>query len=185
MTAASFESGFHQQVKGSAGSLVWVGGGFIVVGVLALIYPAISTLAATIFVGWLLVVSGLLALFGAFSIRGTGPFFGAFLFGLLSIAAGAFMLVRPQAGELAITLALGFLFMLEGAFESFLAFELRPARAWGWVLVSAIASIVLALVIISGLPGISMVALGVIIGVNLITSGLGYVFVGNTLRRAL
>jgi uncharacterized membrane protein HdeD (DUF308 family) len=184
MTAAPFDSGFHKQVHGSAGRLMWVGIAFIVVGVLALVYPAVSTLAATFFVGWLLVISGILALVGAFSIHGTGPFFGALLFALLSIAAGVFMLARPQYGELAITLALGFLFMLEGAFETFLAFEIRPARAWGWMLASGLASIFLAVVIILGLPGVSVISLGIIIGVNLITSGIGYFFVSSALRRA-
>ena len=53
----------------------------------------------------------------------------------------------------AITITLGALFMIQGAAELVLAFELRPARGWVWVLLSALASIVLSLVIVSGLPG--------------------------------
>ena len=95
------------------------------------------------------------------------------------------MLARPAVGELAITLTLGFLFMLQGAYEAFLAFEVRPARGWSWMLVSAICSIVLSMVIVLGLPGVSLVALGIIIGVNLITSGVAYAFVGNTVKSVV
>ena len=169
-------------VRHTAGRLTWLGIALIALGIAALVFPAVSTLVATFFVGWLLVLSGVSTVLGAFQIRGTGPFFGALLFGLLSLGAGAFMLVRPLTGELAITLTLGFLFMLQGAYEGFLAFEIRPARAWGWMLVSAISSVVLSIAIILGLPGISLVALGIIIGVNFITSGVAYVFVGNSVK---
>jgi uncharacterized membrane protein HdeD (DUF308 family) len=185
MPAAFPENGFHERVRRTVGRLTWLGAALVALGVASLVFPVMSTLIATVFVGWLLVLSGLLVVLGAFQIRGTGPFFGAFLFGLLSLAGGAFMLARPAVGELAITLTLGFLFMLQGASEAFLAFEIRPARAWGWMLVSAICSIVLSIVIILGLPGASMVALGIIIGVNFITSGVAYVYVGNTVKSAL
>jgi uncharacterized membrane protein HdeD (DUF308 family) len=185
MTAVTPESGFHEQVRHSAGRLTWLGIALIALGIAALVFPAVSTLVATVFVGWLLILSGILTVLGAFQIRGTGPFFGALLFGLLSLAAGAFMLVRPLAGELAITLTLGFLFMLQGANEAFLAFEVRPARAWGWMLVSAICSVVLSIAIVVGLPGISLVALGIIIGVNFITSGVAYAFVGATVKSVV
>ena len=185
MTASIVESVFHQQVRKESASLVWLGVAFLAIGVAALVFPMVSTLAATIFVGWMLIVSGLLSVFGAFSIRGAAPFFGALLFGLLSLAAGVFMLARPIGGELAITLALGVLFMVQGAFELFLAFELRPARAWSWMLVSALASILLSVLIIAGWPGSSLVTLGILIGVNFVSSGLGYVMIGNGAKREL
>ena len=185
MTAVFPKNGFHEQVRHTAGRLTWLGVALIALGVAALVFPAISTLIATVFVGWLLVLSGVLIVLSAFQIRGTGPFFGALLLGLLSVAAGVLMLARPGVGELAITLTLGFLFMLQGAYEAFLAFEVRPARGWSWMLLSAICSIVLSIVIVLGLPGVSLVALGIIIGVNLITSGVAYAFVGNTVRSVL
>jgi uncharacterized membrane protein HdeD (DUF308 family) len=185
MTASIVENVFHQQVRKEAASLVWLGVAFLAIGVAALVFPAVSTLAATLFVGWMLIISGLLAVFGAFSIRGAGPFFGALLFGLLSLAAGVFLLARPVNGELAITLALGALFMVQGAFELFLAFEVRPAPAWTWMLVSALASILLSVLIIAGWPRTSMVTLGILIGVNFASTGLGYIMIGNGAKRAL
>lgn len=182
MSASLVEGGFRGQVRKEAGHLMWLGAALLFIGIAALVFPVVSSLAATYFVGWILIFSGMVTLFGAFSIRGAGPFFGALLFGLLSVAAGVFILARPITGELAITMTLGALFMLQGAFELVLAIELRPAKAWGWMLVSAIASVVLSLVILAGWPGTSLVALGVIIGVNFISSGIAYLMVGGTVR---
>ena len=185
MTVSTIESAIHAQVRKEAASLTWLGVAFLAIGVAALAFPVVSTLAATIFVGWMLIISGLLSVFGGFSIRGAGPFFGALLYGLLSVAAGVFLLARPLSGEIAITLTLGALFMIQGAFEIFLAFELRPARAWAWMLVSALASVLLSILIISGLPGTSLVTLGVLIGVNFVSSGIGYIFLGTGAKRTI
>ena len=67
----------------------------------------------------------------------------ALLFSLLSIAAGAFIIARPQLGELAITISLGALFMVQGAFEIALAFAVRPARPWVWMLLSALGVLII------------------------------------------
>jgi uncharacterized membrane protein HdeD (DUF308 family) len=46
------------------------------------------------------------------------------------------------------------------------------ASRWAWMLISGIADLLLAGLIISGWPGTAGRALGLIVGVNLITSGL-------------
>ncbi|MBV8683338.1 MAG: DUF308 domain-containing protein [Caulobacteraceae bacterium] len=182
MSTSFLDHPFQAQVRKEAGHLMWLGLAFLVIGIAALVFPMISTLAATLLVGWILIFSGVASLFGAFSIRGAGPFFGALLFGLLALAAGVFILARPLGGALAITLCLAILFMIQGAFEAVLAFELRPARGWFWMLISAVASVIVALVIIAGWPGVSLIALGIIIGVNFISSGLAYLLLGGALR---
>lgn len=181
--AASVETHFGDQIRKGAAAIIWFGIALLVAGVASLVFPAVSTLVTTVFVGWMLVFTGCVTVLGAFSIRGTGPFFGALLFGLLALGAGLLMLARPLTGEITITLILGFLFLLQGASEIFLAFELRPMRGWGWMLTSGVASILLALAIIVGLPGVSLFALGVVIGVNLISSGAAYIATGVLARR--
>jgi uncharacterized membrane protein HdeD (DUF308 family) len=183
MSTSFIGEAFHTQVRKEASRFMWLGAALVIIGLAALIFPVVSSLVATLFVGWMLILSGLATIFGSFSMRGAGPFFGALLFGLLSLGAGVFIIARPLGGALAITLSLGVIFMVQGAFEAFLAFELRPARSWTWMLVSALASIVLAVVILAGWPGTSLITLGVIIGVNFISSGVAYLFLGGAARR--
>jgi uncharacterized membrane protein HdeD (DUF308 family) len=184
MAATGFvERAFHTVVRKEATQLIWLGVALLIIGIVALVFPALSTMVATAFVAWVLVFSGAATLFGAFSMRGAGPFFGAILFGALSVAAGVFMLARPVGGELAITLSLGMLFMLQGATEAVFAFELRPASGWVWMLISALGSVLLSLVILAGWPGVSLVALGIVLGVNFISSGSAYLMLGLAAKR--
>ena len=106
----------------------------------------------------------------------TGPFFGALLIGLLTLIAGLFLVFNPISGALSLTILLGVLFLIQGAFELALAFEMRPAANWIWMLLSGLASVILAIVIALGLPGISVVALGILLGINFLSTGLGYIF---------
>jgi uncharacterized membrane protein HdeD (DUF308 family) len=183
MSAPTLETFIHTHVRKASNELIWAGAAMLILGVVALVFPFVSTLVATVFVGWMLVFAGLISVYQAFSIRGAGPFFGALLSGLLSLAAGVFVLARPAGGELAITLTLGAMFMIQGAFEAALAFELRPLKAWGWVLMSALASVVLSVSILAGWPGTSLFALGVLLGVNFVSTGAAYLAVGIAVRQ--
>ncbi|MEJ1970382.1 MAG: DUF308 domain-containing protein [Rhizomicrobium sp.] len=168
---------FHGRVRASSGRLLWLGIALTVLGVAALVFPIVSTLVAALLVGWTLLFAGAFTFAGSFSIHGTGPFFGALLTGLISLAAGAFLLFNPLGGAVALTLILGVIFMLQGAFEIFFAFELRPHAGWQGMLLSGLASVVMAILIAAGWPGVSVFLLGILLGVNFITTGLGYIFV--------
>lgn len=174
---------FHGRLHAAAARLMWFGIAMIVIGAAAILFPFFSTLAATILAGWVLFLAGILTFGAAFSIHGTGPFFGALLFGLLAIAAGVFLLFNPLAGAVALTLVVGVMFMFQGAAEIVFSLEMRPLRGWGPMLASGIASIAVAVIIIAGWPATSVIALGILLGVNFLTTGLGYLFASRALRR--
>lgn len=180
---ASIASPFLEQLRKEGAWLIALGAAYVIIGIGALVYPNTTSLVATVFVGWVLLLAGLASFFGSFSIRGAGPFFGALLFSLLSVAAGVLMIAKPAAGELAITLSLGAIFMIQGAFELAMAFEIRRGPGTGWLVFSALASIALSIAVLLDLPKSSTLLLGVIIGVNLISSGVAYIFVGGAARR--
>ena len=178
------DSLFHRRLRASSSHLLWFGIAMTVLGIVAIVFPIISTLVAALFVGWIFLVSGGFMFVGSFSIHGTGPFFGALLLSLLSLAAGVFLIFNPLAGEVALTLVVGVIFIFQGAFEIFFAFETRPHGGWVGMLISGLASVVLAVLIAAGWPTISLVALGILLGVNLITTGLGYIFISRSLPLA-
>jgi uncharacterized membrane protein HdeD (DUF308 family) len=178
MDASIAEGLFLDRIGRGANGLMRMGGVLMLIGAAALLSPMVSGLVATLYVGWMLIFSGAASLYGAFAVRGVGPFFGALLLGLLSLACGGFILARPIGGELAITLCLGGVFLAQGAFETALAFAVRPAPGWSWMLVSALASIALSVVILIAWSGLSLVVLGAVIGVNFLSSGLAFLAVG-------
>ncbi|HEX3432276.1 MAG TPA: HdeD family acid-resistance protein [Rhizomicrobium sp.] len=184
MNGASSESVFHGRLRTSSNRLIWLGIAMVIIGIAAILFPMFSTLVAALFVGWVFLISGIFLLVGSFSIHGTGPFFGALLFSLLSIAAGVFLLFNPVRGEIALTLIVGILFMIQGAFEIGFAFETRPHRGWVGMLISGIASVVLAILIAAGWPAVSIIVLGILLGVNLLSTGFAYIILSQTLKAA-
>lgn len=179
---ASGEGHFHARVRNSSRHFFWIGLALTSLGIVAIVFPMISTIVATVLVGWLLFASGLFILLGSFVIRGTGPFFGALLLSLLSLVAGAFLLSNPGAGALVLTLLLALLFMIEGAFEIVLAIEMRPLAVWIYMLLAALASILLGLLIAIGLPVASAVVLGLLMGLNFLSTGIGYLLLSRGAR---
>jgi len=183
MSDGSFGDGsFHGRLRAASRKLFWIGLAMVVLGVAAFVFPFVSTIVVALLVGWVLLISGVITLVHSFFIQGTGPFFGALLLGLLSIAAGVFLLFNPSPGATVLTITVGVIFIFQGAFEIAFAFEMRPHTGWGGMLFSGIASIMLAVLIMAGWPRISAVALGILLGANLISTGFGYIFVSSALK---
>lgn len=164
--------------------LFWTGLGFTIAGIVALMAPVASSLATVVMIAWLLVFAGVVGVIGSFSFHGVGPFFGALLTGLLTIAVGVFMLKNPDMALKFLTLFVAIVFLVDGAFTAGTAFELKPASGWGWVLFSAVASILAGILIISGLPGTSLVVLGILVGVRFLSGGISTIMVSKLLPKA-
>jgi uncharacterized membrane protein HdeD (DUF308 family) len=83
-----------------------------------------------------------------------------------------------------LTLVLIAFFIVEGVFQIAAAFGYRTAfpRSWGWMLGSGIADLLLAALLIAGWPGSAVWALGLVVGVNLITSGVAITLVASSVR---
>jgi uncharacterized membrane protein HdeD (DUF308 family) len=151
----------------------------IVLGVLAIAYPVFATLAVDLYLGWLFLLTGVLALVATFAVRHVPGFWWALVTALLAIAVGLALLLKPAAGIISLTAVLTAFFVVEGAFQAAAAWSYREAipHSWGWLLASGIADLVLAAVIISGWPGTVAWTLGLLAGMSLITSGWAIVMV--------
>ena len=184
MSAELFGGGMHERLRSVSRHLFWIGLAMEAVGLAAIIFPMVTTIVATLFVGSVLLVSGGIMLVGSFFIHGTAPFFGALLQSLFSVAAGVFLLFNPLAGAIGLTLLMVVIFSVQGAYETVLAFEMRRLGGWVGMLVSGLCSIAVAIVIAGGWPAVSQVALGLLIGVNFVSSGVGYLFVAQAVKPA-
>lgn len=152
----------------------WLGGALVVAGILAIVFPFFASLAATAFVGWMLIVMGAVTLWNAVRARGWRQSLLSGAAGLLSVVVGAYLAFVPLGGLLTLTVALGLLFGAQGAIEIAMGARMRPGRGWGWMVASGAASILLALLVILGLPGSALWALGLILGVNFISTGVAF-----------
>jgi uncharacterized membrane protein HdeD (DUF308 family) len=156
-----------------------------ILGVLAVIWPELSTVAVGVYVGWLFLLSGAVGLVTMFFAPAVSAFFWSLFTAALSLFVGILLLWHPVQGAISLTLVLIAFFIAEGVFQIAAALTHREAfpDSWGWMLASGIADLILAALIISGWPGTAAWALGLIVGVNLITSGLAIIMVAVTARR--
>jgi uncharacterized membrane protein HdeD (DUF308 family) len=157
----------------------------VLLGIAAVIWPQISSLAVDVYVGWLFLLSGVVGLATMFFAPNATGFLWSLLTGALALFAGVLLLWHPVEGVVSLTLVLVAFFVAEGVSQIAAAFAYRSAfpESWGWMLVSGIADLVLAGVIIAGWPGSLSWALGLIVGVNLVTSGLAIVMVAVAARN--
>ena len=151
----------------------------IVLGVLAVAAPAFATLTVDIYVGWLFLISGVLGLIAMFSARNVPGFLWTLVTALLSIIVGGVLLWKPAEGAVSLTIVLTAFFIVEGIFQAVAAFTYRDAMpsSWGWLLASGLADFALAAIIIAGWPGTAAWVLGLLVGVNLLTTGWAVVMV--------
>jgi uncharacterized membrane protein HdeD (DUF308 family) len=173
--------GLVERLAAKKTQIFWTGVAMTAVGVLALLFPAVTTFSVEQMVGWLLLFAGAVTLFGAFSAEGVGPFFGQLLLGLLKLALGVYLLTHPGFGMVALTLMLAAVFMVDGAVQLVLAYDLRPKEGWIWILISGLLSIGAGLLIAGGLPGTSLVVLGILVGINFLSTGIGAIMLSRSL----
>ncbi len=145
----------------------------IILGALAIVVPVVSTLAIAVFVGWLFLISGVIGLVAMFSAHDVPAFVWSLITAALSVAIGVMLIWNPVAGTLALTIVLTAFFIAEGVFQIATSISYREIMGslWGWLLVSGIADLVLAVIIILGWPMSATWTLGLLVGINLITSG--------------
>jgi len=145
----------------------------IVLGTLAVLVPAVASVAATIVFGWILLVSGVIGLIATLRARHAPGFGWSLLSAIVGIAAGLILLAMPVEGTLSLTAVLIAFLFAEGVVSILYALEHRKGSSgrWGWMLASGILDVVLALILLAGLPGTAVWALGLLIGINMIFGG--------------
>ncbi len=117
------------------------GGLMILAGILALVFPAISSVAVVVFLGWLLIFSGIVQAISLIGARHVPHFWLQLVSVVLFILVGSLFLRNPGEGLLTLTLLLIVFFMVEGISKVIFALTIRPYPNWGWVLGSGIVGI--------------------------------------------
>ncbi len=158
--------------------LMVVGGLAILAGIVALVFPLPASLTVNALVGAGLVVAGITGAVGALRLaEGSDRLWGALL-GLLVLVLGGIMLFYPVAGLQTLTMVFAIGFLASGIFKLMLGWRLSVA-AWKWsLLISGVISILLAVMIVTGLPTSAIVVPGILLAVELLTYGWGLFFLG-------
>jgi uncharacterized membrane protein HdeD (DUF308 family) len=144
-----------------------------ILGLLAIVVPQIATIAVAAFIGWLLLLSGIVGLIATLRMRNAPGFWWSLISAVLGIVAGIVLLRWPLSGALSLTLILTVFLVIEGVASILFALEHKRELSgrWGMMLFSGIVDLILAGLIFAGLPGTAAWAIGLLIGINLVFGG--------------
>ncbi|KGB82513.1 MAG: hypothetical protein CL814_07965 [Confluentimicrobium sp.] len=165
--------------------LIWLLFGILLIagGILALANPFAATLAVDILVGVLFVLSGVVQLLVAFrSDAGDGRVWTG-LVGLLALLLGISLLFNPVTGAISLTLVLGILLLAMGIFRLFLAWMMRDTPVFWLLLLSGAVTFLIGVLIFSDVQAAGTQLLGILLGIDLIADGLGFVAFGLIARK--
>lgn len=157
----------------------------VVLGLAAMIVPPLASLAVTIFLGWMFLISGVAGLALTFWARQMPGFWWSLISAVLAVGAGIVLLTRPAQGALTLTIVVGAYFLAEGVATIMYALEHRRelSERWSWMLFSGVLDILIAGTIITGLPGSAEWAIGLLVGINLLFGGAALIGVAFAARK--
>lgn len=155
----------------------------IVGGFLALLNPFGATIFAVTLAGWVFLIQGVIQVIHAFRVRDWPGFIWSLGIGVLSLLVGVILVADPLAGAIPLTLLVAVLFLATGVAKIMFALSLKPASGWVWVLVSGLVSAALGVMILAGLPASATTILGLLLGIELVSNGVLFLFVALGLRK--
>ncbi len=164
-------------------SIVW-GLLLIVFGILAVASPFLAAVAVNVIIAWLIALAGVVHLMLAFRAHGAGNMIWKLLIGLAYLVFGAYLIMHPVLGVTSLTLLLASLFLIEGILNIVLFFKMRSMGGSTWVLVDGIITLLLGLMIYMQWPSSSAWAIGTLVGVSMIISGVTRVMMSLAVRKA-
>jgi aquaporin Z len=165
------------------GWMVAFGAFLALAGFIALGSVVTSTVLTVFFVGAAMIVSGIVEIIYAFTVRSWKKFFLWDLIGVLYVIAGVATVANPLLAASFLTLLLGSGLVASGLVRTFLAFQLPKSAPWGFVVFSGVVTLLLGGVILAKWPYSSLWVLGTFLGVDLIFAGASWMGYGIALKR--
>ncbi|OKH30983.1 hypothetical protein NIES2119_29755 [[Phormidium ambiguum] IAM M-71] len=175
----------NRGLSSALGFAIALGIFLIVLGIIAIARPFFATIAATLFLGTILLITGIFQIVHSFQTNIRGNFWLKFISGLIYCVGGLLIMFNPLPSLIALTVVVGISILVSSIFQVILAFELRPARNWDWVLLSGILGIILGILIWHGWPENSPWAIGLLLGINLVFDGLWMILFSASARKSL
>jgi len=144
-----------------------------VLGLGAIVVPPIAGLFATLFLGWLFLIAGVVGLVATLRARHAPGFGWSLLSALVAAIAGGVLLWNPLQGLVTLTYVLIAFFIVDGILMIGLAIAHRRQLSgkWEWMMVNGVIDLILAGIVISGLPGTLVWALGLLVGIDMVFGG--------------
>ena len=178
------QSTIQKGLSKASKSVMLIGILALVLGIVAVIYPAGFGKISVVVIGVFLVIGALLRLSFAFLSYTIGSMLLKYLYALLMLIAGVWIIMNPEMGLEALTLVMAIYFIIDGITAIAYSFSLMPIGGGIYLIISGIIGIVLGILIFTKWPESSNYAIGIYLGIKLIFDGLALVLTGGAVRKS-
>ena len=150
-----------------------------VLGVMLLLLPQLSSLTLSLMISFALILAGIYKLISSVIRRDEiEKTWLSSVIAILMIIAGSYLTIRPLFNMFVLTFAIGVYFILEAINSVVISFESKNILKHWWVgLLSGLLQFSLSFIIFFGLPNTALYTVGVLVGVNMILSGISLISV--------
>jgi len=168
----------------ASGTLMLIGIVLCLLGVLLLVAPAAVGGAVVRLVALVLAVTGLAHALQ--SLRAASVLHRTVAVVLGAVVAGVGILIwfNPELGSGFLTALLMIFFVVNGLWKVSTSFRFRPLAHWWWLLLSGLLSLLLAVLLWYQWPIGGAWAIGVLVGIDLLATGLPMIVLARALRKS-
>ena len=173
----------EEQTAQSTTPLTLMGVLLIILGALAITTPAVAGKAVVMVIGVVLLLAGVAQIISGLRSEGWSSKLPPLILGAIAVLAGMGLLGEPWIGMKFIALLLAIFFVVEGIWKIIASFSYRPASGWFLILASGVVALILGLLIWRQWPVSGLWAVGILVGVDLLTTGISMFALASTVRR--
>ncbi len=157
----------------------------VVLGIAALVFPALAGVAAAVLFGWILIIIGIAGVAGSLSSRPHVHLGWSLVSSILALVAGLIVAFFPLAGAMTLVFVIAAWLVLDGVSSLMIGLELRRAgrHPWRWQIISAAVDWLLAILLLALGPAGGAVLIGFVVGIDLIMGGLALLALGRSMGR--
>lgn len=174
---------FHTAKK-ATGWVIFTSILFIALGIFAIVEPFAAGMVVTIFVAWLLIFGGIFHVVEAFTASGPKQLIWRLLIGIVYLIGGIYFRQRPFLAIGTLTLVLASIILVEGVLELITFFK-HHGQGAGVLLLNAIVTLMLGGLILFRWPSSSIWAIGILVGVDLLVTGIARLVASFAARKLL
>ena len=155
----------------------WLGLLIIALGVVVLFNAVTASAAVVTVTGIFLLLGGALQIAVGFTAEGFGNRVLTWCLGGLTVFLGWSFMANPLAGMISLSTLLLILLAASGIVQILFAFRVRGTRFFWPLLLAGSVSVVLAIILLSS-PGATLVLLGTLLGIQMLSSGASLLMLG-------
>ena len=175
---------FHESLQEGSKKVIIFSVVIILLGILSIVLPAYSGMTITVILGILFIIGGALRTTFAFITTSWGSAILRFLFGLVMLFGGIWLIANPEMGMTTLTIILAIMFVVDGISEVTFSFFLKPVGGGTIMLLDGIFSIVLGILIFAKWPASGEWAIGLLVGIKLVVDGIALLSLGMVGKKA-